>query len=114
MVARRLMSHDAPNMSSDLPVIVLLLGATIVPWFLYLFASGNRRAPDTDATKPELPPTAAPASQARQDEPDGSFRSYALLQLRPDGVVLDWRDEPSPLSSPGLSVTTVNDTTALR
>jgi hypothetical protein len=101
-------------MSSDLPVIVLLLGATVVPWFLYLFASGNRRSRDMDDMQPDRPPMVAPASPARQEEPDGSFRSYALLQLRPDGVVLDWRDEPSALNSPGLSVTTVTDTTALR
>ena len=52
----------AQHMSSDLPVIILLLGATIVPWLLWAF-SGSRRAPDTEDMQPE--PTEAPVSRAR-------------------------------------------------
>jgi hypothetical protein len=96
----------AHHMSNDLPVIILLLGATVVPWFLYLFASG-KRVPDADGTKPGQPSTAAPDAPAKQGEvPDGSFRAYGLppvrsLQVRPDGVVPDWRDEPSIPSPAG-------------
>ena len=98
------------HMSGDLPVIILLLGATIVPWFLYLFASGTR-VPDTHGTDPGQPSTAVPVPPAKQEQeqPDGSFRSDGPLQVRPeqvrpDGVVLDRRDEPSIPSPAGLSV----------
>ncbi len=92
MVTRMGMSDDAQAMS-DLPVILLLLGATIVPWFLYAFAFSGRRAA-TDGAHPGQSPAAAPVSRAGQQDPDGTPRSDALLQLRPDGVVLDWRSEP--------------------
>jgi len=112
MVQGMLMSHDAPSMSSDLPVIILLLGATIVPWLVWVSASGRNR-PDAGDREPERPPSTAPVSRTLQEAPDGSFRSSGLLQIRPDGVGLDWRDEQAlVLTTPSLSVTTGTDTRA--
>ena len=109
MALRRPLSHDAA-MSGDLPVIILLLGATIVPWLLWMSAVG-RRHPESGDTTPALPTMAAPMSQAGEQRtartPDGP------LQVRPDGVVLDWRSEPARPSAQGLSDGTLTDAPAL-
>ncbi len=49
--------HDGrTNMSPDLPVILLILGATIVPWLLWAYARGGRDT-DTDYLKAVQPRT---------------------------------------------------------
>jgi hypothetical protein len=93
---------------THLPTIILVLGAAIVPLLLWLSASGRRRAPFTDARQPEGP-LCRPVSRTEQ-EPS----SHAMQQIRPDGVVLDWRAGSPRASLQGLSVRTVGDTTPPR
>ena len=62
-----------PDMSGDLPVILLLLGATIVPWLLWMSAVG-RRQPQTGDVAPGSPSMAATVSPVIEEE-SGQLRA---------------------------------------
>jgi hypothetical protein len=105
MVAVGADAHDHSDVSADLSATLLILGATIVPWLLWMTARA-RRGPADDALAPERLATTL-TSQAKHEESGDAVRTHAQLQLRPDGVVLDWRDESkgSTQTPPGSTAT---------
>ena len=99
-------------MSADLSSTVLFLGVAVVLWLLWM-VDRTRRDP---ARRGSGVGTYAnvPVSHEGPDGTKDSMGTDEFLQIRPDGVLLDWRDDPGPASTPTLSVHTATDPTSRR